>query len=289
MRPSYDRTQEDLGNIVELGHVNVQVPHQHSATLFYITGLGLTRDPYLMTGVTNMWVNVGRSQFHLPRGPAQVVAGRVGLVLPDLEAALHRLASIRDDLADSRFGFREGDGFIDVTCPWGNQIRLHAPDLRFGRIVLGMPYVELNVTRGVGKGIIAFYQEILNAPAEHFEDREGLGVRVLLAPDQYLIYRETDRPIPPYDGAHIQITLVNFSEPHRRLLERGLITEETDQHQYRFENVIDPRSGQVLVCFQHEVRSMCHPLFGRPLVNRNPAQTNTQFVPGYENLPWAMP
>jgi len=45
----------------------------------------------------------------------------------------------------------------------------------------------------------------------------------------------------------------------------------------------------VLVRFQHEVRSMCHPLFGRPLVNRNPAQTNTQFVPGYENLPWAMP
>ncbi|MBX5453025.1 MAG: hypothetical protein K6U10_03685 [Acidobacteriia bacterium] len=289
MRPSYDRTQEDLGNIVELGHVNVQVPDQHSATLFYITGLGLTRDPYLMTGVTNMWVNVGRSQFHLPRGPAQVVAGRIGLVLPDLEAALHRLAAIRDNLADSRFGFREGDGFIDVTCPWGNQIRLHAPDMRFGRIVLGMPYVEINVPRGVDDGIIAFYREILNGPAEHFEDREGPGVRVLLAPDQYLIFRETDRPIPPYDGAHIQITLVNFSEPHRRLLERGLITEESDQHQYRFENVIDPRSGQVLVRFQHEVRSMCHPLFGRPLVNRNPAQTNTQFVPGYENLPWAMP
>ena len=33
-------------------------------------GLGLTRDPYLMTGVGNMWINVGRSQFHLPTGKA---------------------------------------------------------------------------------------------------------------------------------------------------------------------------------------------------------------------------
>ena len=62
----FDRGVEDLGNVVELGHVNVTVPDQRLATLFYISGLGLTRDPYLMTGVDNMWANVGRAQFHLP-------------------------------------------------------------------------------------------------------------------------------------------------------------------------------------------------------------------------------
>jgi hypothetical protein len=45
-KPNYDRTIEDLGSIVELGHVNVTVPDQTPATLFYIAGLGLTRDPY---------------------------------------------------------------------------------------------------------------------------------------------------------------------------------------------------------------------------------------------------
>ena len=65
----------DLGNIVALEHVNVAVPDQQLATLFYVTGLGLTRDPYLMTGTKNMWVNVGRSQFHLPGGKPQVVEG----------------------------------------------------------------------------------------------------------------------------------------------------------------------------------------------------------------------
>ena len=79
----FNRAAEDLGNIVALEHVNVLVPDQHLATLFYVMGLGLTRDPYLMTGVTNMWINIGRSQFHLPVGKPQVLRGRVGLVLPD--------------------------------------------------------------------------------------------------------------------------------------------------------------------------------------------------------------
>ncbi len=54
MKSSFDRTAEDLGNVVALEHVNVTVPDQHVATVFYITGLGLTRDPFLMTGTQNM-------------------------------------------------------------------------------------------------------------------------------------------------------------------------------------------------------------------------------------------
>ena len=80
MAKRFDRSIENLGNIVGLEHVNVMVQDQVTATLFYITGLGLTRDPYLVTGVANMWVNAGRSQFHLPVGGAQVLRGRNGLI-----------------------------------------------------------------------------------------------------------------------------------------------------------------------------------------------------------------
>ena len=45
MAKQYDRSAEDLGNIVGLEHVNLLVPDQGLATLFYISGLGLTRDP----------------------------------------------------------------------------------------------------------------------------------------------------------------------------------------------------------------------------------------------------
>src|SRR5258708_36118541 len=83
MERQFDRSAEDLGNIVALEHVNVTVPDQQQATIFYIAGLGLTRDPYLMTGPTNMWVNVGRSQCHLPTAPAHGVRGHTGSVVPD--------------------------------------------------------------------------------------------------------------------------------------------------------------------------------------------------------------
>ena len=53
---------------MSLEHVNTRLPDQHLATLFYMSGLGLTRDPSLMPGVDKMWANVGRSQFHLPTG-----------------------------------------------------------------------------------------------------------------------------------------------------------------------------------------------------------------------------
>ena len=75
MQRPFDRALEDLGNAIHLEHVNVQVPDQRLATLFYVAGLGLTRDPYLMVSDTNMWVNVGQSQFHLPSGKAQVLRG----------------------------------------------------------------------------------------------------------------------------------------------------------------------------------------------------------------------
>src|ERR1700730_13634650 len=111
MERQFDRTAEDLGNIVALEHVNVTVPDQQQATIFYIAGLGLTRDPYLMTGPTNMWVNVGRSQFHLPTAPAQVVRGHTGIVIPDREALVSRLGRTRKRLEGTRFDFKEHEEF----------------------------------------------------------------------------------------------------------------------------------------------------------------------------------
>src|SRR6266513_1522570 len=77
----FDRWTEDLGNIAGLEHVNLRIDDQPLGNQFYVVGLGLTRDPYLNVADTNMWINVGRSQFHLPTGKAQVVRGHTGLVI----------------------------------------------------------------------------------------------------------------------------------------------------------------------------------------------------------------
>ena len=87
----FDPASQDVGNIVLFEHVNLTVPNQETATDFYVDGLGFTRDPYLMVGTRNMWVNCGRQQFHLPKGDPQRFRGVMGLVVPNLDALENRL------------------------------------------------------------------------------------------------------------------------------------------------------------------------------------------------------
>lgn len=68
-KPVYDRTAEDLGNIVEIGHVNVQVADQSVATTFYVEGLGLTRDPYLQSTAAG----IARFYREVMAAPAELV------------------------------------------------------------------------------------------------------------------------------------------------------------------------------------------------------------------------
>jgi hypothetical protein len=45
----------------------------------------------------------------------------------------------------------------------------------------------------------------------------------------------------------------------------------------------------VLFTIEHEVRSMKHPLYMRPLINRNPAQNIMRYAPGSDAWNWAAP
>jgi hypothetical protein len=288
MQQTFDRAAEDLGNSIHLEHVNVQVPDQRLATLFYVTGLGLTRDPYLMVSDSNMWVNVGKSQFHLPSGRPQVVRGHTGLVISGRAALLDRLASVAKKLEGTSFAFSEHNDYVEAVCPWGNRLRCYEPDAaRFGRITLGIPYVEFEVPVGTTAGIHAFYPDIMGIKAE-LRNGDGNLVRAKVGKNQYLQFRESDRVQPEYDGHHVQIYITDFSGPYRKLLDRKLVSREDNQYQYRFCDIIDPASGRHLFTVEHEVRSATHPMYLRPLVNRNPAQTNRTYAPGHEQWAWAM-
>jgi hypothetical protein len=288
MQRAFDRGAEDLGNIVHLEHVNTRVPDQRIATVFYISGLGLTRDPYMMTGTDNMWANVGRSQFHLPTGKPEVLRGVTGIVVPDRAALLRRLAAQREPLAGTEFDFREEADHVLVISPWGNRIRAHPPDPRFGPVSLGIAYVAFGVPREAAEPIARFYREVFSTPAEVEQGEEGKRARAMVGADQYLLFEETDRALPPFDGHHVAIYIADFSGPYNWLRERGLVTEESDQHQWRFEQIVDPASGRPLFAVQHEVRSMRHPFYNRHLVNRDPGQNNRNYAPEHESWRWAM-
>jgi hypothetical protein len=285
----YDRAAEDLGNIVGIGHVNVCITDQHHGTDFYVTGLGYTRDPFLNTTSRNMWINVGMSQFHLPMGTPDVLRGVVGLVSPDRAALLNRLTRARKHLEGTKFDFRESNDCVETVCPWGNRIHVHTPDAdRFGRIQLGMPYVRFDVRPGTAERIARFYREILHTQAQVHKNGAGPEARVQVGEQQYFYFRETDAPEKPYDKHHVQIYIADFSGPYRRLLDLGLITMESNQYEYRFKDIIDLDTKEVLFTVEHETRSQTNPMYGRPLINRNPAATNMDYKPGHDSMSWAL-
>jgi hypothetical protein len=280
----YDRSTQDVGNIVKLEHVNVTIPDQSLATLFYVLGLGCTRDPYMMVELDNMWINIGRNQMHLPTGEPQRLRGAIGLVVPDLEQLKRRLERVRPMLAGTAFGFVERGDFVEATCPWGNRFRCQAPAAEFSETQLAMPYVEFDVPLTSAERITRFYREIMGAPAELVARGGAPAAAVLVGAGQRLYFRETAAPIAPYDGHHIQIYISDFSGPYQRLVERRLITRETDAHEWRFNHIVDLSSNEPLFTVEHEVRSLRHPLYGRPLVNRNPAQTNRAYLRGQDEF-----
>lgn len=278
----YDRSAEDVGNLFSLEHVNLQVDGLERALVFYVEALGLTRDPYMMTGGRIGWINAGRNQFHLVQGAPQVVAGHVGLVMPGRSELLARLEAAAPRLKGSEFAYEEQDDCVIAVCPWGNRFRIHEPAAEFQRMTLGMPYVEVDVRPGTAEGIVAFYRDIIHAPGRVTEVRGTPAARIAVGREQALVFRETDGVIRPFDGHHIQVYLTDFSGPHGRLNERDLVTEESNEHQYRFEVITDLSTGTELARIEHEVRSIGHPLFNRTLINRNPNQTNVNYAAGLD-------
>jgi hypothetical protein len=287
VRP-FDRSADDVGNIALLEHYNCVIDDQRLATLFYVGALGGTRDPYLFTGLDNMWVNFGRTQVHLPSrgGSPQRLRGLAHFVLPDLDAVAARIVHAREEMrrvAPERshaFDATIGDGVIDLTCPWGNRIRCHPPSREWGGVELGLVCLEFDVPAGTAEGIARFYQEVMGAPAR-VQDRTAI---VRAGAFQALRFRETDKQPEAYDGHHFAIYLADFSGPYAWLRERGLLSKDADPHEWRLEWICDPHDGRRLFQVEHEVRSLKHPLYNRPLVNRNPAISNVAWSRGTETF-----
>jgi hypothetical protein len=279
-----DYSEEDVGNIVSLEHVNLQVPDQAMATLFYIVGLGLTRDPYLNVGLGNMWANIGEQQFHLPTRSAQKISGYIDLVIADLEALEERLSSVNSALKDTQFSWSTNQDHVAVTCPWGNQFRCYRSGPRFGDMTQGLAGVDFTVPEGTAAAIANFYQSVLAAPATVQTDSDHAVAHVNIGRNQSLRFRESNEPMPCYDGHHIAIYVANFSRAYSFLKSRQLVSEDVRNHQFRFQSIIEADSGRTVFLLEHEVRSLHHPMFNRNFVNRDPAQSQRNYRRGRDAL-----
>lgn len=286
----YDRRSQDVGNVLGLEHVNLVVTDRDLADRFYISALGFTRDPYVDLGlIGTTWVNLGSQQLHLAHGPEpQRFRGRIGLVVPDRAAMVRRLERLIERVplvAASEAACEERHGQLTVTCPWGNCFRIHGPDDIEGMVV-GIPYVEVDIAPGKATGVAAFYTDVLRTPTT-LQDCDGAATAVVaVGRHQEMRFRETSEPLPDYDGHHVAIYLSNFSQPHEWLRARDLVTQETNANEYRFQEIVDPASGELCAVLEHEVRSMFHPMFARGLVNRDLGQgLGSRYRQGHDDRP----
>lgn len=275
----------EVGGILHLEHVNFPVADYDLATAFFMAGLGFTRDPFTRADETNMAVNVGLQQFHLPRRKTGTppIHARVGLITPELDAVQERCDALEREgvFAGTPYRYTAGAEFHDIVSPFGVRLRLHpVGHLPFPR-VLGLPYVELPVPPGSVAGIGRFYEQVMQAPVV-FEDG-GRALRVTAGPYQWLRFVETpglaDYGNGPFHAAYF---ISRYNSVFDTLRERGVRTSPGLDQVFMFEDIVDPDSGNTVFAFGNEVRSVYHFDFMRPLVNRWPMSDE---LPYYQRDP----
>ena len=112
----------EIGGIAHLEHVNFEVNSHDMVSAFFMGGLGFTRDPIRMVSVYNMWVNVGKQQFHLPIGDAIPFAGEVGVTVPKLKDSQRSLKRIASKLG--------GEASVESQKGRGSTFSCHFPGTR---------------------------------------------------------------------------------------------------------------------------------------------------------------
>jgi len=280
---------QELNNIVLLEHINLEITDQSLASDFYFETLGLTRDPYTRTGSRNIWCNIGYQQIHMPTSTkANIFRGVIGLLEPSLDKLLIRLNEFAGKFSKTKFQFtkvkNESNSYIEIICPYGNIFQVYepSPTIHF-RGDLGILYVEIVCEKDKSLPIGAFYEYYVLSKYEVITRSGQKAISIKAGPYQRIIYREKadNENMMEDDGHHIAIYIVHFASTYQKLKNDNLIynstkfqdTTETLEdalkyYQFRIKNIIDINTKQVIHTLEHEVRSLYHPNYMRPLINR---------------------
>jgi hypothetical protein len=260
----------EVGSIVHWEHVNLRVTDHRLATLYFIEGLGLTRDPLRNVSTRNMWVNVGTQQFHLPIGDPSPLPGEVGLVVPDLEAVERQLEEVTPALKETAFVVERTERGLRTRSPWGHQIHVQAQSAETGRLPQALTYVEFWVPPGTAGTIGAFYQDVLQCPVERRPIHGDPAVWVTVGSYQTFRFRERPDATVVLHTNHVAVYVTRYRAIYASLERLGALMESDANQQFRFKRIVDPTDRTLLFEFEHEVRSLHHPDYRRPLVNRIP-------------------
>ena len=275
----------EIGGIVHLEHFNHEVAEHDAATTFYIHGLGFTRDPYQRTDITNMGVNIGLEQFHLPRTGREPPPfhGEIAIVHPDLAFVRTRLAQIESEgrLAGTQFAVLADDGGgLCVRSPHGIAIRLiQAGTVPFHQPI-GITHVDIPVAAGKVAGIADFFRRVMGAPVDETVVGGETAAVVTYGPFQTVRFRERRMADYGLYRFHLAYYVTGYNRVRDRVIELGLAEEGDGARQVLFfPTIFDPDSGEPVLDFIQEIRSLHHPDFMRPYTNRWPGVADQTVMP----------
>jgi len=271
-------TSEDIGNVVSFEHVNLEVPDLEIARLFFCEGLGLTLDPSRIGaqrgGMNVLWMNVGKQQFHICKGPVAqrlpTPGSAIGLVLPNLPAVAAQLEQLRELIGNVKVAYITPE-VLQVTDPHGQCYMVHAhsqfPNFAADR---GIVYLQLPCFVGTAAEIARFYSTLLGSPIRvRTQDQQQAGQPIQAEvnmghPGTKLIFQErkelgstfTEKDVLRlFSGWHMAFYVADFSGTYSRL--RPLLfnnhpykdkvynfKDALNFHQYRFQDIVQlPASG----------------------------------------------
>jgi hypothetical protein len=130
--------------------------------------------------------------------------------------------------------------------------------------------VEVPAPVGKAGRVGKFYEKIVGAPVQ-ISEVEGIKAAIISAgPHQEIKFIE--RELDNYDTytMHISYHVTHYNELRQTLKERGSLMGLGGKEAFFFNKIFDPETGENLMTVQNEVRSVYHPDFMRPLINRWP-------------------
>ena len=267
------KTMPEVGGILHLDHINLQVSDHDLATIFFIGGLGLTRDPFRRADETNMGVNIGLQQFHLPRrGATPPFPGLVGLIVPDLDIIRLRLSRLNklQKFKDTPYKANFDDNTAKIISPFGFCIRLHSSNSMPFLRPLGIGYVEIPVPNGVVDDILKFYREVFHSIAT-IENRDGNKTAAInVGPFQKLYFIEKELDSYELYNFHISFHVTHYNRAREIIKERGALMGTGEGEVFFCDKIFNPDTGDYIFSMTNEVRSVYHGDYMRPLINRWP-------------------
>eukprot|EP00123_Amoebidium_parasiticum_P006216 comp17222_c0_seq1/m.16208 comp17222_c0_seq1/g.16208 ORF comp17222_c0_seq1/g.16208 comp17222_c0_seq1/m.16208 type:complete len:339 (-) comp17222_c0_seq1:394-1410(-) len=146
---------------------------------------------------------------------------------------------------------------------------------------VGIMFLELECRRGTSQTIGRFYEAMFGALWEPIknEDGETVGASVLVGPQQDFRFIEVDN-LGLYDHHHVCIYIAQFTSTFKKFAAKNLIDTKhvysdkvttvelaLECAQFRTREITDLETGEIVLQLEHEVRSLCHPNYHKPLFN----------------------